>query len=183
MNRRLKHVVMFTTFSAACAIVPCLPRLLASPTALQESSQAPQGQKDFQQRALTAERAFVEAAAKSDPAALVQLLDVRYTWTGASGKTLKRQEVQKLIKRRGIRFGGGFDERTFSCQSALLEILLALRGLGGFLQGCRGGQQARQARHDCASCRERGEHHDVFEPAVHGSSIRAGASMIVVPPR
>ena len=39
MNRRLKHVVMFTTFSAACAIVPCLPRLLASPTALQESSQ------------------------------------------------------------------------------------------------------------------------------------------------
>ncbi|HYT08027.1 MAG TPA: nuclear transport factor 2 family protein [Rugosimonospora sp.] len=102
MNRRLKHVVMFTTFSAACAIVPCLPRLLASPTALQESSQAPQGQKDFQQRALTAERAFVEAAAKSDPAALDQLLDVRFTWTDASGKTLTRQEVLQQAPKPAI---------------------------------------------------------------------------------
>jgi hypothetical protein len=89
--------------------------------------------------------------------------------------------IQQLIKRCGIRFGSGFDERAFSCQSALLEILLALRGLGGFLQGYRGGQQARQARHRCAGRRERSEHHDVLEPAVHGSSIGAGASMIVVP--
>src|SRR5437879_8606210 len=102
MNRRLKHVMMFTAFSAACAIVPCWPRLLASPIALQESPQAPQGQKDFEQRALIAERAFVDAAAKSDAAALDKLLDVRFTWTAAGGKTLTRQEVLQQAPKPAI---------------------------------------------------------------------------------
>jgi len=63
-----------------------LPRLLASPTALQDPPRPRKAKRISSERALTAERAFVEAAAKSDPAALDQLLDVRFTWTEASGK-------------------------------------------------------------------------------------------------
>jgi hypothetical protein len=44
----------------------------------------------------------VEAAAKSDTAALDKLLDVRFTWTDASGKTLTRKEVLQQVPKPAI---------------------------------------------------------------------------------
>lgn len=48
---------------------------------------------DANQTALQADRAFVNAAAKRDTAALDKLLDADFTWTDAAGKTLTRAQV------------------------------------------------------------------------------------------
>ena len=106
MIRRFKHALMISTLAAACVGAPCLPRLLADPGAAQESSQGQQGLKDFEQRALAADRAFVEAAAKSDTGTLDKLLDARFTWTDASGRTLGRQEVLQQMPKPAITDAG-----------------------------------------------------------------------------
>jgi Domain of unknown function (DUF4440) len=102
MKGRLKHCVMIASFFAAGAATPLVPRSLASPATLQQASVGQQGQKDFEQRALAADRAFGDAAAKSDTAALDKLLDVRFTWTDANGNTLTRQEVLRQAPKPAI---------------------------------------------------------------------------------
>jgi hypothetical protein len=107
MNSRLKYFVMMATICAAGAIAPCLPRLMAAPSTPQGPAQGPQGQKEeFEQRALAADRAFVEAATKSDTVALDKLLDVRFTWTDASGNTLTRKEVLQQLPKPAISDAG-----------------------------------------------------------------------------
>ena len=107
MNGRLKNALILTTLSAAwLTAAPCLPRPLASPAVPQESPQNPQGQKDFEQRALAADRTFMEALTKPDTAALDKLLDARFTWTDANGKTLTRQEVLQQMPKPAITDAG-----------------------------------------------------------------------------
>jgi hypothetical protein len=107
MDCRLRYAVIIATLCAAGVTAPCAARLLASPAARQESPQGPQGQKaDFEQRALAADRAFVEAASKSDTTALDKLLDARFTWTDASGKTLTRKEVLEQAPKPAITDAG-----------------------------------------------------------------------------
>ncbi len=92
MNGRFKSATLLTTLCAGILIAPCSPRLLASPAASPQESESSQFQQaKFEQRALAADHAFVEAATKSDTAALDKLLDVRFTWTSTNGKTLTRQ--------------------------------------------------------------------------------------------
>jgi hypothetical protein len=62
--------------------------------------------KEFEEGALAADRAFVEAAAKSDTAALDKMLDVRFTWTDASGNTLTRKEVLQQAPKPAISNAG-----------------------------------------------------------------------------
>ena len=102
MNRRLTNLVIFTSLRAAIVIASSLPCLLASSSAVQQASVGQQGQKDFEQRALAADRAFDDAAAKSDTAALDKLLDMRFTWTDANGNTLTRQEVLRQAPKLAI---------------------------------------------------------------------------------
>src|SRR5437588_110455 len=101
---RLKYAVMITMLSTACAAASCLARLLAEQVPAQ-SSQNPQ-KEDFEQRALAADRTFMDAAAKSDTAALDKLLDVRFTWTDANGKTLTRPEVLQQAPKPAITDAG-----------------------------------------------------------------------------
>jgi hypothetical protein len=103
MNCRLKYFVMMATFCAASVTAICSPRLLASAPAMQVSTQGAQDRrKEFEQSALAADRAFLEAAAKSDTAALDKMLDVRFTWTDASGNTLTRKEVLQQAPKPAI---------------------------------------------------------------------------------
>jgi hypothetical protein len=102
MNRRLQYLATINLLCAAIVTVSFVPRLMASPSALQQASVGSQGQKDLEQRALAADRAFVEAAAKSDAAALDKLLDGRFTWTDANGKTLSRQDVMQQAPKPAI---------------------------------------------------------------------------------
>lgn len=102
MDRRLKHCVIVGSFFAAGGALLFVPSSLASGAALQQASVGPQGQKDFEQRALAADRSFAEAASKSDTAALDKLLDVRFTWTDASGKTLTRTEFLREAPKPAI---------------------------------------------------------------------------------
>jgi Domain of unknown function (DUF4440) len=101
MNSRLKYALI-TVLCSVGTILPT-PRLPASSAAAQAPAAGAQGQKEaFEQRALAADRAFVEAAAKSDAAALDSLLDARFTWTDASGKTLTRQEFLQQMPKPAI---------------------------------------------------------------------------------
>ncbi len=103
MNGRLGcAAVTLVTLCAVSATRLGSPRVLASPAGRQESPQNPQGQRDFEQRAVAADRAFDEAAAKSDAPALDKLLDVRFTWTDANGRTLTRQEVLRELPKPAI---------------------------------------------------------------------------------
>jgi hypothetical protein len=103
MNGRLTHAVLVSTICAAGIAVPGVPLLPAFAAAPQASAPGTQAVKeDFEQRALAADRAFVDAASKSDTAALDKLLDARFTWTDASGKTLTRQEVLQQMPKPAI---------------------------------------------------------------------------------
>jgi hypothetical protein len=102
MNRRLTNLVIMSSLGAAIIAAPFLSRLMASPSAVQQASVGQQGQKDFEQRALAADRAFVEAAVRSDTAALDKMLDARFTWTDANGRTLTRQEVLQQAPKPAI---------------------------------------------------------------------------------
>jgi len=99
MNCRVKYALIAVLCGIGSILTP-LPSLLALPPAPQTPNLAAQGQKEaFEQRALAADRVFVEAAAKSDAAALDTLLDARFTWTDANGKTLTRGEfLQQMPK-------------------------------------------------------------------------------------
>jgi hypothetical protein len=98
MDCRVKYALIAVVCGVGSILVPS--RLLALPAAQQAPNVAAQGQKEaFEQRALAADRAFVEAAVRSDAAALDTLLDARFTWTDANGKTLTRGEfLQQMPK-------------------------------------------------------------------------------------
>jgi hypothetical protein len=103
MNCRLKYAVIVTTLFTASVSAPCLARQVPSAAAPQASAAGQPSQKaEFEQAALAADRAFVEAASKSDAAALDKLLDARFTWTDASGKTLTRKEVLEQAPKPAI---------------------------------------------------------------------------------
>jgi hypothetical protein len=108
MNDRLKNVLKIMTLCAAAMTASSLPRLLASPAVPQTPAPAAQGQaaqaqkEAFEQRAVAADRAFVEAAAKPDTAALDTMLDARFTWTDANGKTLSRKEFLEQAPKPAI---------------------------------------------------------------------------------
>src|ERR1700758_3770234 len=102
MDCRVKYALV-AVICALCTILVPLPRLLALPAAPQAPNVAAQGQREaFEQRALAADRAFVEAAAKSDAATLDTLLDARFTWTDANGKTLTRLEFLQQMPKPAI---------------------------------------------------------------------------------
>lgn len=102
MNPRLKNLVVMTSLGAAVVTALFLPRLMATPSPAQQAPVGQQGQKDFEQRALAADRAFVEAASRSDTAALDKMLDMRFTWTDANGNTLTRQDVLRQVPKPAI---------------------------------------------------------------------------------
>ena len=102
MDCRLKSVLMIASLSAAVATASGLPRVLASPAAPQEPAQPQDRKVAFEQAAIGSDRAFVEAAAKSDTGTLEKLLDTRLTWTDANGKTLTRLEVLQQMPKPAI---------------------------------------------------------------------------------
>jgi hypothetical protein len=98
MYRRLNFVFAITA-AVTITLVPDLPRMWAASAAPQESGQSPEQKASFEQASVAADHAFAEAALKSDAASLDKMLDTRFTWTDASGKTLSRQEfLQQLPK-------------------------------------------------------------------------------------
>ena len=97
LRRRLEPKGMILL--GALMIAACFPRVLLATARPQESAQSPEQKASFEQAALTADRAFVDAALKSDAGSLEKILDTRFTWTDASGSTLSRQQfLQKLPK-------------------------------------------------------------------------------------
>ena len=125
MNRRLKNLAMITSLGAAMIPAAFWPCLRASSSPVQQASVGQQGQKDFEQRALAADHAFVEAALRSDMSTLDKMLDVRFTWTDANGRTLTRQEVlQQAPKPAGVLPRG-----TIEIWPWLVGIALALLGV------------------------------------------------------
>ena len=61
------------------------------------------------------DRAFVQAVAKADSAALRKMLDAEFTWTDADGKTLTREEVLRAVPKDalGDESGAELSERTY----------------------------------------------------------------------
>jgi len=64
---------------------------------------------------MQADRAFVQAAAKGDAAAIGKMLDAEFTWTDADGKTLTREEVLRAVPKGalGDESGAEVSERTY----------------------------------------------------------------------
>jgi hypothetical protein len=102
MYCRLKLALLTAIVSAAIATAPRLPRVLSAPALPQEPAQSPEQKAAFEQAAIAADHAFVDAALKSDTASLQNLLDARFTWTDASGKTLSRQEFLQQMPKPAI---------------------------------------------------------------------------------
>jgi len=61
------------------------------------------------------DKAFVQAAAKSDAAAIGKMVDAEFTWTDADGKTLTREEVLRAVPKDalGDESGAEISERTY----------------------------------------------------------------------
>jgi len=61
------------------------------------------------------DRAFVQAAAKGDAAAIGKMVDAEFTWTDADGKTLTREEVLRAVPKDalGDESGAEISERTY----------------------------------------------------------------------
>jgi len=64
---------------------------------------------------MQADRAFVQAVAKGDAAALGKMVDADFTWTGADGKTLTGEEVLRAVPKDalGDESGAEVSERTY----------------------------------------------------------------------
>src|SRR5258705_10319929 len=64
---------------------------------------------------IQADRAFVQAAAKGDAAALGKMLDTEFTWTDAEGKTLTGEEVLRAVPKGALGDESGVEvsERTY----------------------------------------------------------------------
>src|SRR5579864_3859228 len=64
---------------------------------------------------MQADRAFVQAAAKGDEAAIGKLVDAEFTWTDVEGKTLEREEVLRSVPKDSLGDESGVEvsERTY----------------------------------------------------------------------
>ncbi len=64
---------------------------------------------------MQADRAFVQAAAKGDAAALGKMLDAEFTWTDVDGKTLTGEEVLRAVPKDALGDESGVEvsERTY----------------------------------------------------------------------
>ena len=64
---------------------------------------------------MQADRAFVQAAATGDAAALGKMVDAEFTWTDVDGKTLAREEVLRAVPKDalGDESGAELSERTY----------------------------------------------------------------------
>jgi len=64
---------------------------------------------------IQADRAFVQAAAKGDAAALGKMLDAEFTWTDVEGKTLTGEEVLRAVPKDALGDESGVEvgERTY----------------------------------------------------------------------
>jgi hypothetical protein len=64
---------------------------------------------------MQADRAFVQAVANGDAAALGKMVDAEFTWTDAEGKTLTREEVLRAVPKDalGDESGAEVSERTY----------------------------------------------------------------------
>jgi len=64
---------------------------------------------------IQADRAFAQAAAKGDAAALGKMVDAEFTWTDAEGKTLTAEEVLRAIPKDALGDESGVEvsERTY----------------------------------------------------------------------
>src|SRR5258707_5068877 len=64
---------------------------------------------------IEADRAFVQAAAKGDAAALGKMLDAEFTWTDVEGKTLTGEEVLRAVPKDALGDVSGVEvgERTY----------------------------------------------------------------------
>ena len=93
---------VFVIIAVTIVSTPNLPPILAASAMLQESGQSPEQKASFEQKAIDADHAFVDAALKSDAASLEKILDVRFTWTDAAGNTLSRQEFIRKLPRPAI---------------------------------------------------------------------------------
>jgi hypothetical protein len=97
-----KFAVIFSVFCLAAVLALFSPPVPAWPRAPQEPKESAAEQQAFLQRVLDADRAFDEAAAKSDTAALDKLLDTQFTWTDFNGKTLSRREFLLQLPKPAI---------------------------------------------------------------------------------
>jgi len=89
------------TFLTACLLIPIAKQ---NPFAV-ESDPA----------VMQVDRAFVQAAAKGDAAAIGKMVDAEFTWTDADGKTLTREEVLRAVPKDalGDESGAEISERTY----------------------------------------------------------------------
>src|SRR5258708_32886064 len=64
---------------------------------------------------MQADRAFVQAAAKGDVAAIGKILDAEFTWTDVEGKTLTREELFRAVPKDALGDESGVEvsERTY----------------------------------------------------------------------
>jgi len=101
MYYRLK-LEFIALVSAAIFAAPSLPRTLAATAVPQETAQSPEQKASFEQAAVAADHAFVDAALKSDTGSLEKLLDTRFTWTDANGNTFSRQQFLQQMPKPAI---------------------------------------------------------------------------------
>src|SRR5258707_12494928 len=104
---------------------------------------------------MQADRAFVQAAAKGDAAALGKMLDAEFTWTDVEGKTLTGEEVLRAVPKDALGDESGVEvsERTYGQVGAvkasrgkvhILRMGVERRGGGGWL-GYHGGNELEEA--------------------------------------
>ena len=94
MNILRKNVLAVAALSAAMLLAAAKPAAAADDAAM-----------------LAADQNFVQAAAKSDAAALGKLLDSDFAWIDASGKVEKRVQVLGGVPKSGLSEAGGADVR------------------------------------------------------------------------
>jgi hypothetical protein len=78
------------------------------------------------QKLLQADRAFLEAVAKTDKMALGKLLDADFTWTDSDGRTQTRAQVLQDVPKLGISDGDGAEVRNYTY--AEVGVIEANRG-------------------------------------------------------
>ncbi len=74
---------------------------------------------------MQADRAFVQAVAKGDAAAIGKMLDAEFTWTDAEGKTIAAEEVLRAVPKDALGDESGVEvsERTYGQVGAVQASL------------------------------------------------------------
>lgn len=93
VRRLSSRIVLAICAAAAVFLVLAARSLLAIPSA----AASPQAAAPATPAVRTVDRAFVEALAKSDRAAVAMLLDNEFSWTQADGRFLSRSQVERNL--------------------------------------------------------------------------------------